>query len=300
MENKMSVTRSNALIQSGYRLSLTEMQIVLYGIGLINPLKKDFPLSYRIDIDRFAQMFNKKRGSIYQEVKDAVVKKFWERDFSYTNDKGKTVTLRWLTKMVYEDNSGYLEIKFNEDVQPYLHQLQGNFTKYYIDEITQFKSIYSFRFYEYAIMFLNEHKINKGKFVLAISEIKKMLDISDKYERFCDFKPYVLEPANREINKFSNLNFSYRVIKLGRVSHEIEFTITRKQKIENGVNKPQNTRISTTFMEKANKIVIKAGTGWDTYAIEKQFYEYMKKVGQPDNLDAAFLGFVKKKVVNKP
>ena len=299
MKNNISVTKSNALVVSGYRLSLTEIHVVLYGIGLINPLQKDFPLSYRIDIDRFAQMFNRKHGQIYKEVKEAVLKKFWERDFSYTDDKGKIVTLRWLTKVVHEDKSGYLEIKFNEEVQPYLHQLQGNFTKYYIDEISQFKSVYSIRFYEHAIMTLNEKKTNKCNFLLLVSDIRQRLDLGERYDRFCDFKSRILEPARKEINKFSDLNFSYKVVKLGRAPHQIEFTVSKKQKNENLQNDHQQVKISTITLDKAKKLAIEAGTGWDIYSIEEQFYAYIKKAGAPRSIESAFLGFVKKKIKNK-
>lgn len=43
-------------------------------------------------------------------------------------------------------------------------------------------------------------------------------------------------------------------------------------------------------------LVIEAKTGWDLYAIEQQFYDYINKVGQPKNLELAFIGFVKKKI----
>ena len=164
METKLKVSKDNALICASYRLSLTEMQIILYGIGLINPMQMEFPLSYRIDIDRFAKMFSREHGQIYQEVKDAVVKRFWARDFSYIDEKGKTVTLRWLTKMVHEDKTGYIEIKFSEEIRPYLHELRGNFTAYYIEQIAKFKSIYSVRLYENSIMVLNKSKTSKVKF----------------------------------------------------------------------------------------------------------------------------------------
>jgi plasmid replication initiation protein len=202
MENTsvLRISKSNALINASYRLTLTEMQIILYGIGLINPLQPEFPRSYRIDIDRFAKQFNRRHGQIYKEIKDAVVKRFWERDFSYIDDKGKIVTLRWLTKMVHQDKTGYIEIKFSEEIQPYLRDLQTNFTAYYIDKIVSFKSIYSVRLYEYAVMFLNKNEINQGKFGLLINEIKTQLDITEKYKLFSNFKLKVLNPAKKEIN----------------------------------------------------------------------------------------------------
>ena len=300
MKTTLSVTKSNALIEAGYRLSLTEIQIILYGIGLINPLQKDFPMTYRIDIDRFAQTFNREHGQIYSEVKEAVLKRFWERDFSYVDEKGKTVTLRWLTKIVHEDKTGYLEIKFSEEIQPYLHQLQRNFTTYYIEQISKFKSIYSIRFYEFSIMFLNKGKLESGKFPLLVSEIKQRLDINEKYSRFCDFKARVLEPAKKEINEFSDLNFNYKVIKLGRSPYQIEFTVTKKQNPVALENNAQKIKVSTATFEKAKKLVLEAKTGWDLYAIEAQFYAYVQKAGVPNNLESAFLGFVKKKIATRP
>lgn len=304
MSNWLSVTKSNALIESGYRLSLTEMQIVLYGISLINPLQKDFPRLYKIDMARFAQQFDRKHCQIYTEIKEAVVKRFWERDFSYVDEKGKIVTVRWLSQITHEDKTGYLEIKFSEEIQPYLQNLQGNFTSFYIEQIAKFKSIYSIRFYEYAIMTLNKDKSigakEKGKFSLLISEIKAWLGLEDKYNRFTNFKTRVLEVSKKEINEFSDLNFNYKVLKLGRYPHQIEFSVSKKNQDVHLDSEKVKPKISTSVFEKANEIALTAKTGWDIYAIEQQFYEYIKKVGEPKNIDAAFIGFVKKKVAKKP
>ena len=62
--------------------------------------------------------------------------------------------------------------------------------------------------------------------------------------------------------------------------------------------KSKNT-IDFSIFEKAKEIVSDAGTEWDIYATEKEFFEYSKSKGQPDNLQVAFLGFVRRKVKNK-
>jgi hypothetical protein len=58
--------------------------------------------------------------------------------------------------------------------------------------------------------------------------------------------------------------------------------------------------ISTSALEKAKELAVQAQTGWDIYAIEQQFFELAAKKGNPDNPDGAFLGFVKKKISQKP
>ena len=314
-----AISKSNALIEASYRLSLTEIQIILYGISLINPTSNDFPLEYRIDIKRFAELFGRVHGEIYNDIKDAIKKRFWERDFTYLNEKGRSVTCRWLTRITNEDKTGHIEIKFSEDVQPYLHQLKKNYTCYYIEQISQFKSIYSVRIYEFCLMELNKSRLDKQIFTLEVLELKQRLQLVDKYKRFSNFKDRILEKSRSEINKHSDISLNYSIIKQGRTPQKVKFIVTRKSKNDVGKateslasrnensllsSEPQASmkpnRLTPSIFEKAKKIVAEAGDKWDLYAIEQQFYEFIKKKGQPERLEGAFLGFVRKKVQSLP
>ena len=53
--------------------------------------------------------------------------------------------------------------------------------------------------------------------------------------------------------------------------------------------------LSTDQLEQGKEIARRAQTGWDIYAIEQQFYDYINRKGMPDNYNAAWIGFVKKK-----
>jgi len=296
-----SVTKFNGLIDASYRLSLNEARIVFYGISLINPLSKEFPLEFKIDIKRFSDIFNIASNNAYTIIKKAAMDRFWEREFTFKTEKNKHMRVRWLTGIEYEDNKGYLKIFINPQLKPFLHQLaSGNFTRYYLENITNFKSVYSVRFYEIAIMELKRSKQVKWKFRLEIEDIKEKLDLQEKYKRFSNFKAIVLEPAKKEINKHSDINFNYNVIKLGRSPYEIEFIVSRKN--QEPLTLPQSTTLKLTpsILENAKKIVLKAGTGWDLYVIEQQFYDYARTQKPAKSLEGAFLGFVKKKVAHKP
>ena len=305
MDTKL-VAKHNSLIESSYRLSLNEARIVLYGISLINSKAKEFPLEFKVDIRRFADMFNIESHSVYYTVKQAVMDKFWEREFTFPteiSEGGKRLRVRWINGIEYGDREGYIKIFMNPLLKPFLQQLSGNFTKYYLRHIANFKSIYSVRFYEIAIMELNRSKLQKYTFGLEIKEVRNRLELGEKYKRFCDFKPRVLEPAKKDINRYSDIRFSYEVKKLGRSPHKIEFTVSRKPQ-----NQPEQLtlpeykprELSPAIFEKAKEIVRKAGNRWDIYAIEQQFCEFIKKKGQPENLEGAFLGFVKQKVKKPP
>lgn len=302
---KIKITKSNAIINSSYRLSLNELRIVLYGLSQIDPMATEFPLFHRINIKELAEFFDigeKDRGSFYDNIKDSLIRKFWERDFSYYDETlGEIVKRRWLIEVRYGGKDGSLAYHYNPMIKDQLQQLARRFTSYSLANISKMKSAYSVRLYEIAIMHLNASQQSKITFKKDIKELKNNFGISDKYKYFYHFRSRVLETAKREINKYSDIKIHYEVKKLGRVVNAIEFTVSKKS--------PENVipvlparfeKVTTIAIEKAKQIVMAAGTGWDVYSIEQQFIEFIKKKGAPENLEAAFLGFVRKKVKKRP
>ena len=318
------VTKSNALINSSYRLSLNELRIVLYGLSHIDPHIDDFPLDYKINIRELAEFYNigdKDRGSFYDDIKNALVTKFWEREFSYFDQElDRVVKKRWLIEVQYGGKDGILAYSYNPKLKDQLQKLSRNFTSYFLNNIANMKSSYAVRLYEILIMYLNSSRQDKTVTVISIVDLKQKLDIADKYKRFYHMRAKVIEIARRDINRHSDIRFNYRVIKAGRTPKKIEFTITRKGKdsaypsqttalppvVKSTARVPSKLAtlkpecLTPAIFEKAKRIVAKAGDKWDLYAIEQQFYEYVKKKGPPESLEGAFLGFVRKKVQSPP
>ena len=314
MSTSFSVTKHNDLITSAYRLTLTEMQIILYGVSLVNPTDGKFPSSYEINIQGFSQMFDRKHNDIYKEVKDAIMKRFWDREFTFhdkyeTNKIGQLVRARvkWITTVKYSDKVGFIKIYFNPQIEEYLHNLKSNFTSYYIKQVSKFKGYYSVRIYEISAMHLNKSKSNKTIYKMLIDDIKDIFEVQQKYSRFCDFKRWVLEPSVQEINKLSDLKIKYDILRYGRTPNEIKFYVSKpipgqEERKLNAYDESikYHKRVSPKTIEKAKTIAFLANTGWDVYAIEEQFYGFMKSKGDPKNIDGAFIGFVKKKVSSPP
>ena len=300
------ITKSNALINSSYRFSLNELRILLYGLSHINPRSDEFPMFHRIHIRELAEFYNigeKDRGSFYDDIKHALITKFWSREFSYFDENlGEVVKRTWLTEVRYGRKDGTLAYEYNPKIKNQLQNLAKRFTSYFLANIANMKSAYAVRLYEIAIMYLNASKQDKTIFTKTIQDLKYHLDITDRYKNFFDMKKRVLEQAKKEINKHSDLKFNYKVKKLGRSPHEIEFTVSKKSKAPEQPTLPEYkpTKLSPAVFEKAKQIALDAGNRWDIYAIESQFQAYIKTKGQPDDLESAFIGFVRKKVATTP
>jgi len=294
---KKSVTKHNELVKAGYRLTLNEARIILYGISLINPLAEEFPLNYKIDIKKFSAMFGLENDkNTYQLIKDSVMNKLWERELTVDINQEKKLRLRWLTSIIYADKKGYLKVFFNPELKPLLHQLKGNFTSYNLDKIALFRRVYSVRLYEISLMNLNKSGQNKFLFKKTICEIRELLDLGEKYKKFANLRSRVIEPAVKEINTHSDIELSFKIIKLSRHPHEIEFLVKREV-LKNGLGDLifENI-ISPPVIEKVKWMAEGANTGWDVMELEKQFWEFSKKKGKPADIENAFLGFVKKKI----
>jgi len=66
------------------------------------------------------------------------------------------------------------------------------------------------------------------------------------------------------------------------------------------VDRNQFSQFKGETVERARQIIADAGTGWDFNAIVRQFAEHMEKNGNPENINGAFIGFVKKKAAQRP
>jgi len=298
---KQSVTKHNELIQAGYRLTLNEMRIVLYGISLINPLSKEFPLEYQIDIKKFIGLFGlESNKDIYSQIKETVMGKFWEREFTVDINKDGKQRFRWLTSVQYRDKEGFLKIFINPELKDLLHQLRGRFTSYHLDKISSFQSGYAVRIYEISIMNLNQSNKNNCSFCIEIAYLKEQLDIAEKYKKITDFNKRILGPAKKDINKHSDIRLSYKLIKKGRAYREIKFLVERKTEEILKITNQTEPTLSPPIIEKARCRIKESGTGWSVQEIVTQFLEYAKKKGIPRDIEGAFMGFVNQVIKRRP
>jgi len=59
-------------------------------------------------------------------------------------------------------------------------------------------------------------------------------------------------------------------------------------------------KLRETTLHQAFELVNSAGTGWDIHNLVNEYVHYIQKKGVPEKLDAAFLGFIRKKVKKSP
>lgn len=218
-------TQSNKLIEASYRMSVPAKRVMLMLLGAIHPGQQDISQKVRID----ARDYSKKTGiDVSQSYKD--IKRGCKElmgTIIETKDPGKKTTemcvvVDW---MKYHESEGWLDATFTRWISPYIHSLRTSlgYTKIQIDEALKFKRFYTIRLYELIMRF---EKTNNR--YIKISSLREILQIEkSKYDRFADFKKWVLEPSVKEINEKTSLNVSWTPVKTGRKITSITFNFKK-------------------------------------------------------------------------
>lgn len=240
--NDLIIYKHNELIDNFiFNATESELQILNYAVAITNPSWETMHLVYQISVSELVATFKTKSKNsykLYREALDRLMKRDYVFKIENKNYK-ENLIIRTATK---DDDNDWLEFKFNEYISQRISNLKGLFTKYDIKHIAMFKSRYAFMLYEFCKMNLGQvsNKNKNGEFSKSfiIQDFKERLDIADKYKRFNQLEEKVLITAKNNINKHSDIKFSYKVKRKGRTP--VSITLIAKYKPDSPRLKPEN------------------------------------------------------------
>lgn len=210
---KTLVTKSNHLVEAGYKLSLNEQRLILSAITQLDgrkPLPNDN--DFTITAAEFSENFGIPIKQAYETLDDAA-SRLYERDIKTFDKDAKTRDrFRWVDSVKYWDGEAKVTLSFSNRIRPYLTLLHQQFTTYELKQVSQLKTAYAIRFYELLVQF-----IKTGERYITLERLHEMLEIKNQYKRFYDLKKYVIEPSIIDINTSTNLTVEWDVMKKGRV-----------------------------------------------------------------------------------
>ena len=240
------VSTSNRLIRP-IELSSNEYKALLYAMAVANYGEKNnqdreiteqtYIYLHKDDLGELLGLDKKNSinvaiDRIYKELSSRVAHFVIEEPLDASKRKVKKVhsvvpiirELRW-----EDDAKNALQIRFTSEVLPYFTRLaNGNFTTYQLKDLFALDSVTSMSLYSYFIK--NEFKYSNQESYeveLSLENIKALTDIGEKkYDRWVDFRRYVLDKIVEEINDRTSLKLEYDTIKKGRPIVGVRFKIT--------------------------------------------------------------------------
>ncbi|GAB3243770.1 hypothetical protein GCM10027346_40880 [Hymenobacter seoulensis] len=221
------VVQHNALVNARFDLSTVEMRLFMAMLSRIGrddsefremriPLTEVVALSGRRpsskDYQQVAGMCDQLVSRILHIERPSATRRGSRRSHSPDFDK---IPLMAYAK--YRGEEGALHVRFNDEVMPYLLQLQRNFTKAQVVQLLKLKSPHSYRIYwllkEYAAF---------GTRTVEVDELKALLSLEGQYKQFPLFKLRVLDRAQMELSK-TDLPFEYELLRDGKAVSQIRF-----------------------------------------------------------------------------
>jgi len=224
MENKkggdLICRRPETIIEA--RFSLTKKQNDVLDMVFAS-IKNDDNLQYEIDVSKYAKLYNiQDKSNVYGDVKKTV-KTFEGKGFSVTQKisekKENRIYFAWFSSINYLGGEGKIIIELGQNLKKLLLSAKKA-CFYQIKYSINFKNIYSKRIYYYLKSFEDS-----GWRVDNLDVLRAKLECPKSYNRFADFRKYVLTPAYEEINGSSDISFEYEEIKTKRKITSIKFYI---------------------------------------------------------------------------
>ena len=227
------VAKDNRLIQnSRFSLGAIENKAILYLISKIQPDDKPGKI-YTFNCKEFQALLKWNTDDSYSYMKIMLQNL---GDISWWIDgevegKKKDILLRWFDITRMDPGNGDIEISFQSDMFPFLLDLQKHleeegryYTTYKLQNVTLMKHRYSPRIYE----LLKSYQYNNKKWTfengtgseydlqrrIADTEMDKKTRkavslIPESWSNWAVFKRDVLEPAVKEINKYTDIKVAY-------------------------------------------------------------------------------------------
>jgi plasmid replication initiation protein len=221
--NENTVTKSNALCRAYYRFDIIEKRAMEAIISQLDPRLFNTFQTQDIELSAkdYAKTFNVSQKHAYEHLAQAVDKLL--RRVITVRDGLKVIKRPLMFKAEYTEGEGKISATFHPELIEHLIGLRKKFTSYPLIEAANFKSSYTWRFFELMMSWSQDRKHTNGLlagwFTIEVGEFRKMLGIPDSYQ-LTHIKERVIERAQAEFRESSNIILVYKQIKKGRsVTH---------------------------------------------------------------------------------
>nr|CRY96225.1 hypothetical protein [uncultured prokaryote] len=286
MSKNLIVVKSNNLVEASYKLTLDEMRILLLTIGKIDPSIKNHHRDFEFTVAEFIENFGVDERVAYQQVQAAVDKLGGRWAVLEDTPKVRRKAI-FLTDQTYFKGEGRFQIVLHEKLMPFVSEIKNKFTKYNLEYVAKFNGFHSIRLYEILAQYRS-----MGWREVTVAELKEWLQVSDKYDRWDNFKSRVLTTAINEINEKSDLSIDFEPIKRGRSIVALKFTIqTKKSAVKTELKRPKfphkNKYGNFVKLDRQNPKMSSAEYGnyaKDCLKILEDFYQNIEDVRSEDLL----------------
>ena len=229
MKDLVTVRKDNQLIQNRrVTLTLQEQRVILFLLSKIKPWDSDLQ-EYTFSVAEFCRLCGlepDQSGKTYTEIK-AVIKGLRDRSMWIETEPGVETTVSWIQKARMEKRKA-IRIRLDEDLRPYLLDLQRCYTEYELIYAMNFSSKYSIRLYELAKS-IHGKKLGNTEIKYNLGTFRELIGVPENvYPLWNNLRQRVVEPAVNEVNEDSDIFIQVTPLKSGRKVTAVSILVTNK------------------------------------------------------------------------
>lgn len=221
LNNRKIVKQGIELTHAQSPLSRAEIDLILTLIAQIKQEDTNFK-DFKFSIKELEAYMGKKLNS--KQIQDLVLgllKKPLLLPIDGTLDSEHWRAAHWFAYFDYEE--GMISCAFSEKLKPYLLEIKGRYSIGSLKTLLPMKSKYSKELY-----MILASEAYRGFYTVEVEKLMKKLQVPKSLLIYSDFKKKVLLQAQKDLDKFSDIVFTFEEIKkVGKKVHTIRFNITR-------------------------------------------------------------------------
>lgn len=227
---KNLVIKSNQIIEARYNFDLWELRVFAKMVTMIEPNDVEFK-KYKISIKELMEYFGKIDKGLYERLR-AIPERLMEKKIymNILDEKGREI--EFVAPLIVGakrskkfDQNAFIELQFHPDLKNDLLLLKSQFTKYDIRNLYDLQSAHSIRLYELLKQYENTNQKSR---LFDIYDLKAKLGVKSKYSKYSNFKARVILKAQKDLEQYTDISFTFEEIKKGKAVEQIVFYITSK------------------------------------------------------------------------
>jgi len=218
LTNRNHTRQSHIIVNARYALSRAEIDIVLTLLTAIKKEDEDFK-DYEFTIGELETKTSRRWDT--KQLK-STIKSLMSKPLELpVEDEKEFEIVNWFSYFKYS-RTGLITCRFDKRLKPYLIQLSGTRVLADLRHLLLVNSSYSKRMY----LLLKEYD-GMGIRTFNVEELQATLKVPKSFKAYGEFKKKVLQRAEIDINKFTDLEVKFSEKKRGKKVVEVTFTIKK-------------------------------------------------------------------------
>ena len=212
----MTVTQDYALVNAKYKLSSSEMKLILTALTQLDSRTDTVLQEYEIKVSEIEERLQAEQNETRLKQ---FAKKLMSKPLEVPTADGWIVA-NWFSDIEYIRGQAKFKVRFSEKLKPYLLELKERFITYNLKHIVPLTSTYSIRIYQ----LLKEYEKLKIRY-FEVEELMELLQVPKSYKLYSKFNQGILQVADKELKEHTDIYFTLQEEKEGKKVTRLVFRI---------------------------------------------------------------------------